>query len=120
MATIKEKIMKSITFAQKELGFTLCKEDWGMAHLKCTCAMGCVLLQQKPKEQTCIEDFQGNPAKVAEILGVSEMWVDEFIEGFDGNGSAKEAKIPQAWELGAEIAKETNPTFFSEYKEFGD
>jgi hypothetical protein len=118
MMSIKEKIISSINYVREQLGFTLCSEDWGMAHLKCTCAMGCVILQKNPNDQTAIENWQGNAAKVAEMLGVSELWVDQFIDGFDSNGSAKEAKIPLAWELGAEVAKETKPVKYSTLSEY--
>lgn len=107
---IKQTIIDSIKWTTENLGFTLIKEDWGTANRKCTCAMGCVLLKNDPKDLVIIEDEKkDNTVKAAEILGVDEDWINSFIEGFDTSGSVHEAKVPEAWELGAEVSKETSP-----------
>lgn len=111
---IKQTIIDSIKWTTENLGFTLIKEDWGTANRKCTCAMGCVLLKNDPKDLVIIEDEKDNTVKAAEILGVDEDWINSFIEGFDTSGSVHEAKVPEAWELGAEVAKETNPPTMEE------
>jgi hypothetical protein len=105
---IKQKILDSITYAREKMGFTLISEDWGDASHKCACAMGCVLLKDNPKDTVRIEAKE-NTVSAAEILGVTEKWIDCFCEGFDGNGQADASQLPDAWTLGEEVAKETKP-----------
>jgi hypothetical protein len=106
---LKKMILDSIAYSRKELGFTLISEDWGAAERKCTCAIGCVLLKDKPEDTVRIEANKERYVAAAEILGVNEVWIDTFIEGFDGNGTADQSANAEAWELGFEIAKETKP-----------
>jgi hypothetical protein len=106
---IKKNILDSIAFSRKELGFTLVSEDWGQAEHKCTCAIGCVLLKDKPEDTARIEANKERYNAAAEILGVDDVWIDSFIEGFDANGTSVSSANPEAWELGFEIAKETKP-----------
>ena len=107
--TLKKKILDSIAYTRKELGFTLISEDWGQTGHKCTCAMGCVLLKNKPEDTVRIEANKERYVAAAEILGVDEVWIDAFIEGFDSNGTSDSSPNPEAWTLGFEIAKETKP-----------
>jgi hypothetical protein len=109
---LKKKILDSIKYAREELDFALISEEWGNAEHKCTCAMGCVLLKDNPKDTVRIEADKERCAAAAEILGVDEKWVDCFIEGFDGNGTAEQSANPEAWEMGWAIAKETNPIVY--------
>jgi hypothetical protein len=103
---IKQQILDSIKFVREEKGFTLISEDWGDPSHKCACAMGCVLIKGESKTALGSSD---SAASAAELLGVSEKWVDSFIEGFDDHGSPPESSIPAAWSLGREIAEETKP-----------
>src|SRR5271166_1683897 len=101
---IKNKILESIKYATDELGYTLISEDWGTATHKCACPMGCVLLQDNPKDVVRIEDSQDNETSAAEILGVDLKWITSFIDGYDGNGSAGGSEAPEAWKMGDSIA----------------
>lgn len=114
---IKQTIIDSINWTRENLGFTLIKEDWGSANRKCTCAMGCVLLKNDPKDLVRIEDERDNAIMAAEILGVEEDWINSFIEGFDTSGDVHSTKVPEAWELGAEVARDTNPPTLEEVLE---
>ena len=116
MKDIKKKIMDSITYTREQLGFTLISENWGEASYKCACAIGCVLINDKPKDMVRIENDKERYLVAAEILEVNEQWIDCFIEGFDyfseeegDSGFAKNSINPEAWELGWTIAKETKP-----------
>lgn len=46
--SIKERILSSISYAQKELGYTLVREGFGDSISKCACALSCVLLADNP------------------------------------------------------------------------
>jgi len=109
--SVKQKILDSIKYAREELGFTLISEDWGDVSAKCACALGCVLLQDDPKDGVQSKP-KDNCSKAATLLGVNSKWIDCFIDGFDANGSALTAPNAEAWELGLEIAKETKPISF--------
>ncbi len=109
---IKKRILDSIKYVREELGYTLVSEDWGSANHKCTCAMGCVLLKDDPKDVVRIEADKERCAAAAELLGVEERWVDAFIEGFDNSGTAVDSSNEEAWKLGNEIAKETKPIVY--------
>lgn len=114
---IKQVILDSIKWTRETLGWTLISEDWGTANNKCTCAMGCVLLKHNPEDTVIIEEERENATVAAELLEVSELWVDSFIDGFDGNGTAAMCKVPEAWDLGWEIAKETKPLAHGKFLE---
>jgi len=109
---IKKKILNSIKYAREELGFTLVSEDWGNLEHKCACALGCVLVQDDPKNADRLGSSTLAAASVALILDVSDKWVDSFMEGFDGNGNADQTVEPEAWEMGSAIAKETKPIVY--------
>lgn len=113
----KQKIMDSIEWVKKNTDFTLVSEDWGNSGSRCTCAMGCVLLKDNPQDVVIIEEERENSVKAAEVLGVTEKWVNCFIEGFDGNGYAAGSELPEAWKMGAEVAEETKPMLYSAYIE---
>lgn len=106
---IKKKILDSIKFTREELGFTLVSEEWGSANRKCACALGCVLLKDDPKDTVRIEANKERYIKAAEILEVSEQWLDAFIEGFDNSGSAVDSALPEAWDVGFAVAKASKP-----------
>ncbi len=109
---LKKKILDSIKYARDELDFTLISEEWGNAEHKCACAIACVLLKDNPKDTVRIEAEKERYIAAAEILGVDVGWIDCFIEGFDGNGTAEQSANSEAWELGFEIAKETSPIVY--------
>ncbi len=104
---IKQKILDSIKFVRGELKYTLISDEWGLPANKCACALGCVLVKDNP-DNLGLSDVK-NAVKAQELLGVDEPWIDSFIEGFDGNGTSDQTKVPGAWEMGREIAKETKP-----------
>ena len=106
---VKQTILDSIQYVREELGFTLISEDWGSLEHKCACALGCVLVKDDPKDEARLGSASLACAKAANLLGVDENWVDSFIEGFDGNGSSKEAGVSAAWDMGREVALETKP-----------
>lgn len=112
---IKQTILDSIKYVKDELGFTLISEDWGSVERKCACALGCVLVKDSPKDKNRLDSSAGCAASAALLLNVEEKWVDAFIEGFDGNGTSKESSVPDAWELGFEIAKETTPIAYHKW-----
>lgn len=117
MSNIKQTIVDSIKYTTDTLGWTLIKEDWGLAKHKCTCALGCVLLKHNPQDVVILEEDRENTAAAADVLGVTSAWVDAFIEGFDGSGTAEQSKEPEAWKLGAEIAQDTDPPTLEEVLE---
>ena len=103
---IKKKILDSIKYA-KEHGYTLVSEEWGSTEHKCACALGCVLMADSPEN---LDDTDAKRAvKAAELLGVTERWIDTFTEGFDGNGNSVDAAEHEAWDMGNAIAKEMKP-----------
>ena len=103
---VKQKILDAITKV-RALGYTLVCEDWGDPFHECACPMAAIIHVTNP------DDFSASPSenvtKVASILGVDEKWVDCFIEGFDGNGTADGSAVPEAWKIGSEVNKETKP-----------
>lgn len=108
--SIKERILSSISYAQKELGYTLVREGFGDSISKCACALSCVLLADNP----------GNildPGRIlyssAKILGVDPTWTVSFMDGFDGKNY--HTKYDEAWKLGERICAETNPPTHDEY-----
>jgi len=104
---IKQSILDSIEFARQELKYVLVSDEWGSDSRKCACALGCVIAKDNPDNLFSDGDFCYQ--KIQTILGVDEDWVGSFTEGFDGNGYSEGSKVPEAWDLGREIAKETKP-----------
>lgn len=104
---IKKKILDAVVHVRKNMGFTLISEDWGDASHKCACPMSCIIL--KSDADGMVASPAENATKAAQLLGVPEKWVDCFIEGFDGNGTADGSAVPEAWTIGNEVAKETKP-----------
>src|ERR1700679_3678427 len=101
--SIRETILNSIKYVRETIGYTLISEEWGSSNSKCACAIGCVLIQNDPKQI----NFTDLAARASKILNVSEIWVDSFIDGFDGIGKAECASVPEAWNMGYSIATET-------------
>jgi hypothetical protein len=100
---VKKKILDAIAYVRAN-GFTLVCEDWGEPKFKAACAISCVVLK---------DDLNANVANnmqaASTILGVTEKWLDAFIEGFDNNGTADQSQVPEAWKIGNEVSKETKP-----------
>jgi hypothetical protein len=115
---LKNKIIESIEFATKELGWTLISEDWGSPVQKCTCAMGCVMLKDQPQNPYRVGNNASATIYAAEVLGVTEKWVDAFINGYDDNPPPYEEDedSDNAWNLGKEIAAATKPITHEEFK----
>lgn len=111
MENIKEKIVSSIN-AVKTQGITLVTEDWGSKSTKCACALGCVLLANN---QPVSDDKEINANVVSEILGVTEGWVDSFIQGFDANPILDPEDQTEAFLLGYSIRNETSPIPHADY-----
>ncbi len=101
---VKKKILDAITYVRKDMGYTLVCEDWGDPSHKCACAMSAVILKDDPNDPKRATD-KNSVETAANILGVSLRWIEEFIAGFDSNGTAKDSMLPEAWELGHEVAK---------------
>ena len=112
MSNIKNKIVEGIQ-AAKEQGITLVTEDWGSKKTKCACALGCVLLANN---HGLSDDAEQNATEAAELLGVSESWIDNFIRGFD-NDSPDEDEPSEAYEIGQELLKSFKPTNHTDYVE---
>ena len=110
---IKKKILDAIAHVRKNMGFTLVCEDWGDSTHKCACALGCVIAKDDPTNLG--PNQNGNLAKAAGLLGVTEKWADAFIEGYDGNGTAAGSSTPEAWKVGEEVRKETKPIVYHEW-----
>jgi hypothetical protein len=113
MSNIKNKIVEGIQTAKEQLGITLITEEWGSKQTKCACALGCVLLANN---HGLSDDAEQNATEAAEILGVSESWIDNFIRGFDGD-SPDEDEPEEAFEIGEEIRKQLNPVNHTDYVE---
>lgn len=107
LKALKQKILDSIKFVRETLGYTLVSDEWGFHQNKCACGLGCVIAKDNPDNLGTSDAKMVE--KIQELLGVDEPWVDSFIEGFDGNGSSDQAKVPAAWDMGRDIAKETKP-----------
>lgn len=106
---IKIRILKDIETA-RAAGITLISEDYGSVHNKCMCALGCVVFS--PTKSASLSQLEEH---IQEIFDVSYDWVISFTDGFDANGTAKGASVPEAWKLGKEIAKETAPMTYTEF-----
>ena len=104
----KEKILADIA-AAREKGYTLIQDGWGSERERCACALGCINVAGglDPNEE---ED-----GGVANILMVDQHWINSFIDGFDNNGSARGAIVPEAWQLGSDVRRETNPISYGEF-----
>jgi hypothetical protein len=105
---IKSRIVSGINYAKEKLGFTLVHSAWGSKQEKCACALGCVLIaNDRHLEDVCVED---NESEAASVLGVSTVWVESFINGFD-DGEEHEVNTldVKARELGIELRKELSP-----------
>jgi hypothetical protein len=111
MSNLKDKIISNIKFA-KDRGFTIVSDNWGNDPAKCACALGCVLIAN---EYIISEDPEYNAQVVAELLGVSDGWVEGFIYGFDNDLLPTSCSYEEAWQLGQAIRDEVNPAFYSEY-----
>ena len=102
----KKKILDAVAQVRAK-GYTLVCEDWGDPLHECACPMAAIIHVTEP------DKFMVSPSEnvttAAKILGVTEKWVDCFIEGFDGNGTADGSALPEAWKIGSEVAKETKP-----------
>jgi hypothetical protein len=106
---LEAKIMESIDFAKKKLGYTLVFEDWGNSKHKCACPMACVLLKENMANIGVIEEGEGAD-EVASVLGVSKAWVNSFIHGYDNTKDRSgEEFIESARELGSKIFSRCNP-----------
>ncbi len=112
--SVKKKILDAITFVRKDMGYTLVCEDWGDPTHKCACAMSAVILKDDSSNLPRATD-KNSIQTAADILGVSIRWIEEFISGFDSNGSAKDSMLPEAWTIGQEVAKETKPIVYHEW-----
>ena len=99
---IKTKILEDVSFS-KGAGYTLIYGDWGDQNMRCACPLGCVNLAFGTRPED--EEMGG----VMSVLGVDDKWVGSFIDGYDNNGEAKGALVPDAWKMGAEIRKEFHP-----------
>jgi hypothetical protein len=110
---IKAKILEDIA-AAKAQGFTLVSENWGDRHMKCACPLGCVnlVLGSYP-------EFQ-EEGGVMLALGVDDTWINSFIDGYDGNGEAKGSRVPDAWQIGAEIREELKPIPYDQFVDHMD
>src|SRR5579885_513327 len=111
--SIKNKIVEGITTAKEQLGITLITEDWGSKKTKCACALGCVLLANN---HGLTDDAEQNATEAAELLGVSESWIDNFIRGFDGD-SPDEDEPEEAFEIGQELRQNLKPVNHTDYIE---
>lgn len=105
MDEIKNKIIADIKFAQDILGITLISDEWGNKNTKCACALGCVLLVN---HDAVYDDPEENGQAIASILDVSEDWVNNFLNGFDGKAIHISTRFQEAWKLGLEIRNETH------------
>lgn len=104
----KEKILADITAAQQR-GYTLIQDDWGSEPQKCACALGCINVING----TFPDDEEDGGA--ASVLEVDQKWLSSFADGFDDNGNADGASVPEAWQLGADIRKETKPIAYGDF-----
>ena len=105
---IKAKILEDIEAAQKQ-GFTLITGEWGDYDSRCSCPLGCVNLVNGTSPEAT---FDGG---VRSILEVNDKWLQSFIDGYDGNGRAKSAEEPEAWQMGSEIKEQLHPMSYEEY-----
>jgi hypothetical protein len=104
MVHLREKIVNGINYAKEKLGFTLVYEDWGSKQGRCACALGCMLLAN---DSSLTNDPEDNAVEAAQLLGVSEEWVNSFISGFD-NGDPILEDV-DAYNLGKQLCHELKP-----------
>jgi len=110
MSDLKDKIVSYIKRAQEDFGITLVTEGWGSKITKCACPLGCALLAN---DIDITDDPEQNGAEAADLLGVSEKWIESFIYGFDeGLGHVENE---EAYQLGLVIRMELNPTSHTDY-----
>lgn len=110
MSYLKDKIVSYIKRAQEDFGITLVAEDWGSKPTKCACPLGCVLLAN---DIDITNDSEQNGSEAADLLGVSEKWVESFIYGFDAEHV--QPINQEAYQLGLNIRAEFNPTSHTDY-----
>lgn len=105
---IKSRILEGINYAKEKLGFTLVHSSWGDKNKRCACALGCVLVHNdRHLDNDLVED---NEQEVARTLGVSTVWVESFVVGFDDDSiSHLDVYDQKAFELGKELREELNP-----------
>lgn len=111
---IKKKILDSIKQMRAQ-GYTLISEDWGNTKEKCACAMSCVILSNNPKDGWLLGSSD-SAQTAADVLEVNWDWIDSFLDGYDGNGDSKGARVKEAWEIGAEVAKEAKPITLTDFR----
>lgn len=111
---IKTRILEGINYAKEKLGFTLVHSAWGDKDKRCACALGCVLIHNdRHLDSDLVED---NEQEAARTLGVSHVWVESFVSGFDdGDKSSLDTYDPTAYELGKELRAELAPVENDEY-----
>lgn len=110
MNNLKDKIVSYIKRAQEDFGITLVTEDWGSKPTKCACPLGCVLLVNNID---VTDDAEQNGYEAADLLGVSENWIESFIYGFDADDVHPINQ--EAYQLGIDIRNEFNPTKHTNY-----
>lgn len=102
-AQIKETIVNAIKTVQ-EKGYILirgCFYD-ETPEGKFVCALGSVLVANNRKT------YDVSP-QIQEIFGVDYIWVNDFIQCYDGNEAGRWAQYKEAKEVAEEIIKEFNP-----------
>lgn len=111
MDELKNKIIEAVKFGKEKLGFTIVCQGWGDPRTNCACPLGCLLLKNK---HGLFYDVHLNEVTAADLLEVSQSWVDNFIRGFDGE--KPEAYYVEAWEFGKSLAEEIEPIEYSTFK----
>lgn len=111
MDKIKQKVLDSIQ-SSLEQGYTIVKGNWGDTDMHCTCAMGCVLIQNEVDD---LRDDTSNFEAIQKLLNVSETWLSSFLDGFDGLGERVWANESEAWDLGKEVSEKYSPVEFDKF-----
>ena len=111
---IKTRILEGINYAKEKLGFTLVHSSWGDKNNSCACALGCVLVHNdRHLDSDLVED---NEHEAAKTLGVSSVWVESFVSGFDAGDKTDLAVYDDgAYELGKELRAELSPIENDDY-----
>jgi hypothetical protein len=111
---IKERILVSINHLQAR-GFTLIREGWGDPKAQCACPMACVILEGD-LSNTIDGDFpEENIIQASGLLGRSPVWVQAFIDGWDGYLTANQSSDPEAWKLGEQMCVELEPKVYADF-----
>lgn len=99
LKAVRAQQARGVRVVVGEWGVLADEWGWALEEGDCACALGCLLLEEKPPHTDC-EDAAGYA-----LGGVSRMEVEAFTSGFDGV-QAKRVYDPEWYGAGDRMARE--------------